>query len=613
MKNLHFLALLRPFRFLIIGAVLSLVIFTNLGLLMPWMLKIIIDRVLGSSDLGYLYIILGSIVLVYAIREIFFYISHYLIYYVAQRIMFDVRKKLFKHLQNLSLRFYEEYRTGKLISNILTDVAMLQQMFSATLVNLAVNFFMILFILCVLFAINSSIASICLVMLPLQLMNFMYFKGHIKKGTLNLREKMSEISANLSETINGVRVVKSFSKERTENKNFVSQLRPAFNLSIDVAMKGVHCWIIADIINISSVVIVLGTGGYFVSRGKMTLGDFVAFYTYLGMLVAPIVQLSGLSTAISQGLAGAARIIKLLDTIPDIKESENPIFLDEISGNVEFKDVDFGYNGKLVLKNFSLKINPGQKVALVGPSGSGKSTIANLLLRFYDINNGEVLIDNKDIKKLNLESFRGRIGVVLQEPFLFSGTIEENIAYAKNDASKAEIKRAAKMANVEEFVDKLENGYKTEIGENGTMLSGGQKQRIAIARAILRNPRILILDEATSALDTVSEYLVQEALDNLMRNRTTIIIAHRLSTVKNADMIVVMEEGKIRQTGSHEELISVDGLYSEMYKTQEEIYNNENEEKQEIKPLEKPQEKKKKRSGSQNIKAKSSCAAAMAA
>jgi subfamily B ATP-binding cassette protein MsbA len=422
---------------------------------------------------------------------------------------------------------------------------------------------------------------------------------------------MSEISANLSETINGVRVVKSFSKERTENKNFVSQLRPAFDIGIDVAMKGVYCWIIADIINISSIVIVLGTGGYFVSRGKMTLGDFVAFYTYLGMLVAPIVQLSGLSTAISQGLAGASRIIRLLDTIPEIKESKNPIFLEEVTGNVEFKDVSFGYNGKPVLKDFSLKINPGQKVALVGPSGSGKSTIANLLLRFYDISGGEILIDRKEIKKLNLESFRGKIGVVLQEPFLFSGTIEENIAYAKNNASKAEIKRAAKMANVEEFVDKLENGYKTEIGENGTMLSGGQKQRIAIARAILRDPRILILDEATSALDTVSEYLVQEALDNLMKNRTTIIIAHRLSTVKNADLIVVMEEGKIKQTGSHEELISIDGLYSEMYKTQEEIYNDENE--KEDKPILKKTRRKKKSSTVKRVKARNSYAATMAA
>ena len=306
-----------------------------------------------------------------------------------------------------------------------------------------------------------------------------------------------------------------------------------------------------------------------VAHGNMTIGEFVAFYTYLGMMLNPIIQLSGLSTVISNGLVGADRIATLLDTIPEIKEAEDPITVDDIKGRIEFNDVSFAYNGKPVVKNFSLRINPGQKIALVGPSGSGKSTIANLILRFYDINNGSITVDGNDIRKLGIESYRSKIGVVLQEPFLFSGSIEENIAYARRDAEKVDIYRAAKMANVEEFVNGLEKGYQTEIGENGTMISGGQKQRIAIARAILKDPRILILDEATSALDTVSEYLVQDALDNLMRDRTTVIIAHRLSTVKNADLIVVMKDGEIKQLGNHSTLISQDGIYREMYTTQE--------------------------------------------
>jgi subfamily B ATP-binding cassette protein MsbA len=535
------------------------------------MLKIIIDRVLGASDLGLLYAILGSIVLIYAMRSIFFYMSHYFMFYISQRLMFDIRKKLFKHLQNLSLRFYTEYRAGKLISNIISDVARLEQMIFASLATVAVNTFVIVFITGVLFMMSPKIALICLILIPLQLVNFVYFKRIIQEKHIDLSEKMSEISANLAETINGVRVVKSFAKERTENRNFVSQLRPVLDLTININMNGVYLWILAELINIGCILVVLAAGGSMVMNGTMTIGEFVAFYTYLGMLLGPIVALSGLSTTISNGLAGASRIMKLLNTIPEIVECENPVALKEMNGEINFKDVTFGYNGKSVIKHFSLDIHQGQKIAFVGPSGSGKSTIANLLLRFYDVNTGSIIVDGHDIRSLALESYREKIGVVLQEPFLFSGTIEENIAYAREDATYEEIMSAAKMANVEEFVKKLEKGYKTEIGENGAMLSGGQKQRIAIARSILNNPKMLILDEATSALDTVSEFLVQDALDHLMKNRTTIIIAHRLSTIKNADLIVVMENGEIKQTGSHEELIKEEGgVYRQMYLSQEE-------------------------------------------
>ena len=564
-----FLKLIKPYKVLIAGTAVTLVAFVTLGLLMPWVLKVIIDRVLGSSDISYLYIILCSVILIYFIRDIFWYVSHYLMFYMSERIMFDIRKGLFKHIQSLSLRFYQEYRTGKLISNIISDVAMMQQMFSATLANTAMHLFMMIFIVAVLATINAKLTLICLLMVPLQFINFIYFKKYIQAKSMTLRERMSEISANLAETLNGMKVVKSFSKERTENRFFVSQLRPAFSLSIDLQMKGLFCWMIAELIYIFSLVAMIGAGGYYVSKGRMTLGDFVAFYTYMGMILGPINGLSNLSTVFSQGIASMERILKLLGTVPEIKECEHPIHLDNLKGNVAFNDVNFAYNGKPVLKNFNLKIKPGQKVALVGPSGSGKSTIANLILRFYDVSTGEILIDNTDIRKLHIDSYRNNIGIVLQEPFLFSGSIRDNIAYAKNTATEDEVPNAAKMANVEEFVNTLEKGYDTELGENGASLSGGQKQRIAIARAILNDPKILILDEATSALDTVSEYLVQEALDNLMKNRTTIIIAHRLSTIKNADLIVVMENGEIKQTGTHRQLMKQSGLYKDLYTTQE--------------------------------------------
>jgi len=564
-----FFNLIKPYKVLVAGTAVTLVAFVTLGLLMPWVLKVIIDRVLGSADISYLYIILGSIILIYFIRDIFWYVSHYMMFYMSERIMFDIRKGLFKHIQSLSLRFYQEYRTGKLISNIISDVAMMQQMFSATLANTAMHLFMMIFIVAVLMTINAKLAFICVLMVPLQFINFVYFKKYIQAKSMTLRERMSEISANLAETLNGMKVVKSFSKERTENRFFVSQLRPAFNLSIDLQMKGLFCWMIAELIYIFTVVAMIGVGGYYVSKGRMTLGDFVAFYTYLGMILGPINGLSSLSTVFSQGIASMERILKLLGTVPEIKECEHPIHLDNLKGNVEFRDVNFAYNGKPTLKHFELKIKPGQKVAKVGPSGSGKSTIANLILRFYDVNSGEILIDNTDIRKLHIDSYRNNIGIVLQEPFLFSGSIHDNIAYARNSATDEEVLHAARMANVEEFVNTLENGYKTELGENGASLSGGQKQRIAIARAILNDPKILILDEATSALDTVSEFFVQEALDNLMKDRTTIIIAHRLSTIKNADLIVVMENGEIKQTGTHRQLMRTDGLYKDLYMTQE--------------------------------------------
>ncbi|MBR2720382.1 MAG: ATP-binding cassette domain-containing protein, partial [Lentisphaeria bacterium] len=281
--------------------------------------------------------------------------------------------------------------------------------------------------------------------------------------------------------------------------------------------------------------------------------------------------LSGLSTTFAQGMTGAKRIVKLLSTIPEIREAPNAVSVGKLTGRIEFKDVSFQYDPEKgnTIENFSLTIQPGQKIALVGPSGSGKSTITNLLLRFYDITNGSIKVDGKDIRRLKLTPYRENIGIVLQEPFLFSGTIRDNIAYAvKRQVTDDEISAAAEMANVEEFVQDLPDGYDTVIGENGASLSGGQKQRLAIARAVLKNPAILILDEATSALDTVSEYLVQDALDKLMEGKTTIIIAHRLSTIKNADVIIVMDHGKIVQMGNHEELMANPGIYRELYQTQ---------------------------------------------
>ena len=562
--------LIRPYRSMLFGATVSLILFNMVGLTMPWMLKVAIDRILPNADYVLFWIVASGMIIIYCMRSILRYIACYLVDYMGVRVMVDLRQKLFHHLQSLSLRFYEEYRTGKLISNVISDVAMLQ-MLLRTLTQLGEQIFQLCLIAGLLMMINWQMGILVFLTIPIHYVNFHYFRKVMKKDSMVIQEKMSEISANLSETLTGVKVVKSFAKEHSECRNFFQNLRPLVDMQMRLTVEGVGLWVVFDTISLITYLAIIGIGIWFIQDNRITIGEFVAFYTYVGMMLSPINVLSGMSITFAQGMVGASRIIRLLNTIPEIREAPNPVQVDKLTGKIEFKNVMFSYDQEKghTIDNFNLSIAPGQKIALVGPSGSGKSTISNLLLRFYDITGGAIRVDNYDIRKLSLKSYRNNIGVVLQEPFLFSGSIRDNIAYAvSRDVSDDEISAAARMANVEEFVLNLPDGYDTIIGENGASLSGGQKQRLAIARAVLKNPSILILDEATSALDTVSEYLVQDALDKLMKNKTTIIIAHRLSTVKNADSIVVLDRGRIVQQGRHDELMSQPGTYRELYHTQ---------------------------------------------
>ena len=565
-------ALFRPYRKMLIASFFLGITFNLIGLTVPWMLKIAIDRVLPAADYLLYSVLCVSMLIIYLSRCLVRYLLSSMIDYTGIRLIVDVRQKVFKHLQSLSLRFYEEYRTGKLISNVINDVSLLNML--ARIINsLAEQFFQLVIIAIILFFLNWQMALVVLMTLPLHFLNFYYSRKIMRADSMVLQEKLSEISANLSETLTGAKVVKSFAKEQSECHRFFKNLRPTVQMQMKLTFDSIGLGSIFDMLVIITQLATIGTGIFFVQSHEITIGEFVAFYTYVNMLITPIQLLSTQVATLAQGMVGASRIVKLLNTIPEIKECAHPVNPKKLEGHIEFQHVQFSYSANTapVISDFTLDIHPGEKVALVGSSGSGKSTLSNLLLRFYDVTGGAILVDGYDVRQFGFEAYRGHIGVVLQEPFLFSGTVRDNIAYAKEDATMEEIEHAAKMANIAEFIKSLPDGYDTMLGENGATLSGGQKQRLAIARAVLKNPSILILDEATSALDTVSETVVQEALDNLMEGKTTLIIAHRLSTIRNADKIVVLEHGNVVQCGKHDELMAEPGIYRELYQTQKKM------------------------------------------
>ncbi|MBE6381336.1 MAG: ABC transporter ATP-binding protein, partial [Lentisphaerae bacterium] len=447
MADFKLKSFLKPYRGLIFFASVSNLLFTALALTLPWMLKIAIDRVLPTADYGLFFILCGVMLTTYSVRCAIRYIAGILGSYMMYRVMVDVRFKLFRHLQSLSLRFYEEYRTGKVVSNVISDVGLMQQ-FVASIVTMADQFFMILLISMLLLVINWQLGLLVLAIAPLHFINFAYFRKKLQRSSKDFQEKMSVISANLAETINGIKVVKSFGQERNECGSFFKCLRPTLGIGVRLNLLGNLCGSVADMLSICTYLLVIGMGIRFVQQQMMTIGEFVAFYSYVGTLLGPIAAFATLSTTISQGLAGAERIGKIMRVIPEIQDVPDPINAGKLEGRIEFENVVFKYDDQPVIKDLDLTIEPGRKVALVGPSGCGKTTLGNLILRFYDVTSGRILIDGIDIRKYSKDSFRNNVAVVLQEPFLFSGTIKENIAYAKKDATNEEIIAAERILGV---------------------------------------------------------------------------------------------------------------------------------------------------------------------
>ena len=508
---------------------------------------------------------------VFFVKNIFLYLKNILLYMVQLNIVKDIRDKLYNHIQKLSLGYFNKEKSGTITSVIINDVEQLQGSLSVAFQKLFVEPINILTFATLLFIISWKLALIAIVIIPLAGVAIITIGKSIRRKSRRTQKKIAEIMQILSENLSSIRIVKAFVNEKEEIKKFSRETTNYLSLHLKRARLDLIAAPITESFGVIIGVVLLWYGGseVILQRGLIA-EDFIRFILILFSILGPIKQLSNVNIRIQAGAASAERIFNLLDTEPQIVEINNPTKLQNFKSEVVFKNVNFEYfaGDGPVLDNINFSIKKGEVVALVGPSGSGKSTIADLIPRFYDVNSGSIMFDGEDIKNASLASLRNNLGIVSQEVVLFNDTIRNNIAYAQPNKDESEIRKAAEAANALEFIEKTQDGFDTVVGERGVKLSGGQKQRLAIARALLKNPSILILDEATSALDTESEKKVQKAIESLMKDRTALVIAHRLSTVQNADKIIVIEKGVVVENGSHSELYEKNGLYRRLYDIQ---------------------------------------------
>ncbi len=566
---LRILSYIKPYMHRLIFAMFCTIMAAAGNLYIPWIIKDMIDEVLADKNGTMLNWIAASIIAIFVVRGLFWYGQNYLMSYVGQSVIIDIRAAVFKKLQRLSVSFYDKNKTGTIMSYVTNDVNALQSAMVENTIEMITEGFILIGSVVAMIYLDWRLTLFTVCTFPVVLWFMEFFGKKIRKTGGRIQECTADITSVLQESVASARVIKSFVREDYEVDRFDVENRANFRANMKNAQLMATLTPVVELVAAIGMTMIIWYGGNNVINGTITAGSLVAFLTYAVNISNPIKRLTRVIGNIQKALAAAQRVFMIIDMPEEIAESRDAKQLPEVSGKVEFQNVSFAYDDKgNVITDLSFSVKPGEVIAIVGPSGAGKSTIANLLPRFYDVNKGDIKIDGHSVREVTLDSLREQVGIVPQETMLFNGSVYNNILYGRLDATKEEIEAAAKAANAHDFIMQLTDGYETKLGDRGVNLSGGQRQRIAIARAILKNPRILILDEATSALDTESERVVQEALDRLMVGRTSFVIAHRLSTVKNADKILVLEKGNLVESGTHDELLALDGLYAHLYKIQ---------------------------------------------
>jgi ATP-binding cassette, subfamily B, bacterial MsbA len=560
---------LKPYWGRMTLALIALLISSVFGLLFPLVIVRLLDSVTQANSFAPLNRLAVLLVGIFLMQASFSSIQSYLLAYIGEHIVFDLRTSLYTQLQKLSLAFYSSRRVGDIVSRLSSDVTQMRTMLTNNLTGFLSQLLTLVGSIVIVLMMNARLTLFILALVPVLILVAAVFGSRVQKASTHIQDQLADSTVVAEEGLQGIRVVKSFGREEYEIQRYHGAMEKTFRASLQMAVYGSSFTGLMMFLGFSTIAAIMWYGGREVISGNLTLAMITGFLMYGISIAASLGGMAGLYTQLRSAIGGVQRVFDILDTQPTVQDEPGAAILPPARGHISFEDVSFTYDGEAhVLHNISLDIQPGEILALVGPSGAGKSTMFNLIPRFYDPTGGAIRLDGHDLRTVTQNSLREQVGIVPQETILFGGTIRENILYGRLDASEEEMIEAARAANAHEFITAFPKQYETIVGERGTNLSGGQRQRIAIARAILKDPAILLLDEATSSLDNESESLVQEALDRLMQNRTTVIVAHRLSTIKIADRIAVLDQGRIVELGSHNQLMQLNGLYSRLYSRQ---------------------------------------------